>query len=360
VGFQRTNKRKYFLKIRRVPCELPWMRVVRRSVCRATGWLRRGAHFGALLVSAVTLAPPAAAEPCAPARVTSDVAALPEAWRRALDALVQASAREGLPWSCGGARLALALPGPGVPAKLTVAMDGWPVLERDVESPEDLLPAGEALLTRPAARRAPPDPAPLDPAPPAPAVAEAPRPVFARPPPVPYVEPRLLVDMLVYTRYSGGVRAFWMGGELRATVPIEGWSVGIWGRYEFAVAALQTVPYDFSVQSGSIGVAAGRRILPRPIELWAMLEPSVAIVTMDGGVDGTPQAANGAKGDVRIGARIQAAIWLGPRWRGLLALDGEVSPWTLASETHRLIDPKLPQIPSFSLGASFGGELAIR
>jgi hypothetical protein len=136
--------------------------------------------------------------------------------------------------------------------------------------------------------------------------------------------------------------------------------VGIWARYELAVAALQSVPYDFSVSSGSIGVAAGRRLSISPMELWAMLEPSLAVVSMDGGLDNSPAAAQGSKGDFRIGARLQGAIRFGSRWRGLFALDGEVSPWTLASETHRLIDPKLPQIPSYTLGASIGGELAIQ
>jgi hypothetical protein len=376
-----------------------------RRARRSTGLLREAAPSRSgrvrrlfvlqrttLLAFVVSLSSPAAAgppdgdprpapEPCAPAHVTSDVTSLPEAWRRALDALVETSAREGLPWSCSSARVALSPPGGGAPARLTIAMDGWPAMERDVERPEDLVPAGEALLTRPPGRRAPapapatpptsaappalaPAPAPAPAAAPPPALApaplEAPRLILHRPPPVPYIEPRLLVDTLVYSRYSGGMRAFWMGAELRATVPIEGWSVGIWGRYELAVADLQSVPYDFSVSSGSIGVSVGRRIIPRPIDLWAMLEPSVAIVSMDGGLDGSPQDASGAKGDVRVGARLQGSIWFGPRWRGLLALDGEVSPWTLASEKHRLIDPRLPQMPSFTLGASFGGEIAIR
>ncbi len=304
--------------------------------------------------SAAAEPPPA---PCAPARITSEVASLPDPWRRALDALVASSSREGLPWSCSGARVALAPPASGAPAHLTVAMDGWPVMERDVDSPEDLVPAGEALLARPVVRR---PPAPLDPPPPDDRALPAPPPAAPRPPPLPYREPRLLVDALVFTRYSGGVSAFWMGAELRAALPIDAWSVGIWARYELAVAELVMVPYDFTMSSGSIGVAAGRRLVSFPIELTAFLEPSLAVVSMDGGLDGSPMAASGARSDFRMGARLQGAIRFGSRWRGLFAFDGELSPLTLASEKHRIIRPDLPQIPSFTLGASIGGEMAVR
>ena len=304
------------------------------------------------MLAAVLGSRQASAAPCVPARVTSDTGALPEPWRRALTALVESTAREGLPWSCSEALLALTVGEPDRPARLTVTMPGWPELEREVPLLEDLVPIGEALMAKPIARLAHP-PAPVE----APAArAPAPEPSLPRP----TTEPRLLVDALTSVRYSGHVNAVWAGFGFRVAIPIERFSVAIWARYDVAVTTLQRTPSDFSMSSGSVGLAAGYRLLAKPIELTVALEPSIAVITMDGGPDASGVGVNGARGDFRLGARFQAALPFSPRWRGLLAVDGELAPMAMASAKHRTIDAQLPSIPSFTLGVSLGGELVLR
>jgi hypothetical protein len=308
-------------------------------------------------LSGALSAAPAAAGTCAPARLATDPASLPRAWQRALAALVEATSREGLPWGCNGALLSLELDAAGSSARLTVAMDGWPVLEREISTPDDLVPVGEALLARPIATAPRPiAPAPAPPTRPEPPSPPAPRAAAPRAP----GEPRLLVDALTSLRYSGHVDAVWAGLEFRVAIPIESFSMGIWARYELAVHELQPPPEDFTMTSGSVGLAAGYRVMTRPIELTVSLEPSVAVVTMDGGPDLPGRGADGAKGDFRLGARVQGALPFSARWRGVFAIDGEASPLAIASAKHRTIAAILPPIPSFTLGASLGGELVIR
>jgi len=94
---------------------------------------------------AVTLAAAASAGPvlgqeCAPAWIDGDPAALPAAWRRAMVALVDATAREGQPWSCTGARLALLPPGDHLLARLEVE-DSSGVRRRRVAAPPTCSPS---------------------------------------------------------------------------------------------------------------------------------------------------------------------------------------------------------------------------
>jgi hypothetical protein len=308
-------------------------------------------------VAAVTWASPARAA-CDGAHAASDVDSLPPAWRRALEALLEASAREGHPWSCSGALVALVLDGLTGPGQLTITPNDAPPLTRAVEDPDEVVPVGEALLARPLERPPPPPPAPI-----LRTVDELPARVERPPAPpatVPVLsnEPRLLIDMLASARWSGSPATVWTGGVLRASLPFGPWSVGVWGRFEIAAAELDPVPSDFWMYSGSVGLSLGRRFVARPLELWAFVDASVAIVSIDGGPDGTPLGAQGARADPRVGLRLQGAVPFAPRWRAIFALDGEIGPVGLASERHRIISTLLPPIPDFTLGASIGAEIA--
>jgi hypothetical protein len=168
-----------------------------------------------------------------------------------------------------------------------------------------------------------------------------------------------MIDVLLGPRYSGHVDAVWMGGEVRVVLPVDAWGFGVWARYEMAVATLQAIPVDFHMFSGSIGLSAGYRFLSAPLQLTAAFEPSLAIIGMDGGPDGDG-GVDAARADPRIGTRFQAALPIGQRWRALFALDGEIAPYAIASEKHRTIASILPPIPSFTLGASIGGEIVVR
>jgi len=322
-----------------------------------SGWNQRLVTLAAAAIA--TVSSPALAATCEPATLATEVESLPPAWRSAIEALVRATSHEGHPWSCHGSRVALRLGGPDGPARLTVTLSDGSALERVIASPDDVVPVGEALLARPLERV------------PSPAVAPLPEPdaalfIFPAPggearrerPEEPRGEPRLLIDVLASTRYSGA--ALWAGGAMRASLPFDRWSVGFWGRFEAAVAELKPVPFDFLMWSGSVGLSAGYRVLLRRVELTAAFDPSVAIVSMDGGYDTPTMSASGAKADLRLGGRLQGAIPLSAAWRGLFALDGELGPMAMTSAHHRIIDPRLPPIPTFTLGASLGGELALR
>ncbi len=295
---------------------------------------------------------------CDGAHASSDLASLPPAWRGALEALLEAAAREGHPWSCSGALVALALDGLAGPGRLTVSPTDAPALTRVVDDPDEVVPVGEALLARPLERPPPPPPPPplrtVDELP-----ARAERPLA--PPAVPpgqTNDPRLLIDMLGSVRWSGSPATVWTGGVVRASLPFGPWSVGVWGRFEIATAELYPVPSDFWMFSASAGLSLGRRFVARPLELWGLVDASVAIVSIDGGPDGTPLGAEGARADPRVGLRLQGAIPFAPRWRAIFALDGEVGPMGLANERHRIISTLLPPIPDFTLGASVGAEIA--
>jgi hypothetical protein len=300
---------------------------------------------------------PASAGPCAPAQIASDAGALPEAWRSALARLVEATAVPGRPWSCNGARLALEVDAAGRAGRLLVTMEDWPRLERDIPAPDELVPIGEAMLARPLSRPAPPPvaaPPPEPAAPPPEPTAPRSEPAAPRP-----AGERLTLGALAGPRYSGHVNALWVGGTLRAMLPLDRWTVGVWGRYETAVLALQPTPADYHLLSGSVGLSAGYRLLDGPLQLTASIEPSLAVIAFDGGADESHEV-EGARGDPRVGARLQGAWPVGDRWRLLFALDGEIAPLALGSARHRTIDPALPPIPSFTLGASLGGEIVIR
>ncbi|MDI1446018.1 hypothetical protein [Polyangium sp. 6x1] len=63
-----------------------------------------GLTLSAMLPTSASAAPP---PPCTPARPGANVSAQPEAWRRAVEALVEATGAPGQPWSCVGGEVDL-------------------------------------------------------------------------------------------------------------------------------------------------------------------------------------------------------------------------------------------------------------
>ena len=216
-------------------------------------------------------------------------------------------------------------------------------------TPEELVLTGEALLARPQVPEAPEPPHGL---PPWPTLPPEPAPPSVK-------EPWLKLDALASGRWSGHVNAVWLGAALRVIVPLQTWEVGVWARYEATVAVPPPTPIDFSIGTASVGVMLGYRALRGPVELTVSIEPAVAVISMDGGPD-TTDTLEGSRGDFRVGSRAQMTIPFGLRWRALAALDGELSPGAMASGKHRTILPGLPPIPSYMLGISLGGEMALR
>src|SRR5882724_8722215 len=100
-----------------------------------------------ILVPALAAAGP---NPCAPARIAPDQPDLPAAWRAALEAVVEATAREGQPWSCTGGELSLSMDDASPPhATLRLRDAQGRTVDRHVSAADDLLPIAEALLAAP-------------------------------------------------------------------------------------------------------------------------------------------------------------------------------------------------------------------
>ena len=330
----------------------------------------------AMLGAAVVTARPALAGECAPVRLGGDLASLSEPWRRALDALVAATAREGQPWSCPGARITLLPPGDHGLARLEVE-DASGVRRRPVASPADVVPLGEAMLARTIA------PVPVHERPSAhpprdgrvqamPVVlggAVPPPPMLTLGPPVPTpnamppferggAHPDLLVSALAGARYTGPTRAMMVGPELRVALGFGRWSAGLLARYDAAVKVFDRVPDQFSLTSVSIGLPLGCRMLSSPIELRAEAEPSLAVVMMGGNRPGEQEPDVDTKVDMRLGARLSAAVPLTGVLRAVAALGAEGAPAALFDDR----EPRhhsLPHLPAYMAGVSVGLEIGL-
>lgn len=335
------------------------------------------------------MADPASASDCAPAQIAGDVTSLPQVWRLALEALVAVTAREGQPWSCPEARITLVPPSDDAPAVLEVE-DASGVRRRTVAFPADVVPLGEAMLARafvlevpgplvtlggdaparqitlggdapypPAAplmkgtdrdsdrRRAaanvPPDPAVLVP--------------IVSFPGHPPAASGLLVDVLTGVHFTGPTRALLVGPELRAGVVRGRWLGALLARYDSAVAFFQRVPDQFTLASATIGVAGGYSLVTAPIELNAAIQPTLAVALIGGQPPGQTEPEIDAKVDLRLGARLSAAIPVAGRFRAVCALGAEGTPAALLpnGQSHH---HDLPLLPGYMVGMSVGVEIA--
>jgi hypothetical protein len=309
----------------------------------------------AAVATLVPIASDAHAAECTPAQVAVDPATLPPRWRDALLALVAATAREGQPWSCpAGARVAVRPPREGGLAQLEIE-DASGVHRRPVASPTDVVPLGEAMLTRVAPLDPPENPPPPPPPGAPPLVADV-----IPPPPPRLPEARssggLLVDILAGARYTGATRAVLMGPELRATLQSNRWQGALLARYDAAIAVLQQVPPQFTLSSVTIGFAGGYKLLTSPIEIVAAVEPTLAVVLMGAQKPMQTEPDVDAHVDMRLGARLAFIIPFGGRLRGIAALGAEGAPAALFSDrqSRRFA---LPEIPSYLAGLSLGVEI---
>ena len=262
--------------------------------------------------------------------------------------------RAGMPWSCAGGALLLRLDGDDRAVLRFRDPEGQEV-ERRVPSPRALVATAEALMARPLLRSSPPSP-PID---------DARERAAERPPaddgaaPAPSARPReelrYIVDATAGIRFSGPAAAVWFAPELRATVPLEAWSVGVWMRYGLPYV-FEVIPRDFAMTQVNLGISGGRRLLSAPIDLRVSFNPSLSVISMDGDVNHDEIA--GAKIDLYLGGALSAAIPFSKTWRGVVVLDAEMVPAAIKAE--RRIDPLLPALPAYEIGAAFGVELVVR
>lgn len=321
----------------------------------------RGAASGlALLLVLGGIAAPGAsraagASPCVPVRAAADPATLPAPWRAALDALIAATAAEGLPWSCPGGTIALSLAAGDASGALTVTDATGHATTRPVASPAEVGPTGKALLAAlpVVAKEAPvaAKEAPIAPA--APGIDAPPREVERAAPPA--REARLVVGLMVGPRVSGPDTTAWMSGALRGAIPFGPWWVGLWTRVDFPIAATRPPPAWFSMSAVSLGLRGGRSFSIGPLALEASFLPSVAVVAMEETRNEAKKHPEGARIALRIGAELASTVPINAWLRGRVALDGEVAP-----AESSLIFEGFPRVPRYTLGLSLGLEALIQ
>jgi hypothetical protein len=325
---------------------LSWQRLAIRTA------LRTGSRLGALVAFTTELVAPAraTAAACDPARIVL-TGAPSAAWRAAYDELVAAAAAEGHLWSCAGGDLTIDVDGrEGATVRRRDAQGRTAV--RRVAGAEDLVTAAEALLAASALSEVTRERAVAhEPAVAPPVRDERPAsPVLVRLVRGVEHEPRLLTDVLLGVRYGGALRSVWGAGTLALAVPIDAWSVGAWVRYAIPYV-VDPKPPDFSMSDAAFGLSVGRQIVRSGVlELSGVFSPSLGFVSMQGFDE--PNLAQGSLLDARLGLALRAVFRWTRRWRGVATLDGEVAP--MDAVKARYIDPMLPPLPVWSLGASFG------
>ncbi|MFO0756862.1 MAG: hypothetical protein U0359_10240 [Byssovorax sp.] len=289
----------------------------------------------------------ASAEPCRAARVGPGVDSLPEVWRNAVASLILATATEGQPWSCGGGMIVLALHDEG--ARLTIVTDDGRSIARDIATPEEVEPLGEALLARPLPPLAPAEDTPpaTSAAPPRDAPNTAPR----------LPEPRVLIDALIAPRYAGKSNLIWGGISAGAAVPFSGWHAGAWVRYDGVSAVLSEG--GNTMTEVCVGASGGRTFSLGPVDLRASVVPSVAIVTRS--LVGVPDGEDETRVDGRVGLDARAVVPITGLLRAVVALDGEIAPRGFSRDMRpHHEDDRFSAFPSYTLGLGVGVELAPR
>lgn len=285
----------------------------------------------------------AEAQPCRPARVGPGVDAQPEAFRQAVAALVLATATEGQPWSCSGGLILLETHERG--ATLTIVTDDGRSIAREVQTPDEIEPLGQALLARPLPSPAPPPSAPTPAAPPPSTLVAAGT----------LPEPRVLIDALVMPRYAGGSNAILGGIAAGARVPFGPWFAGAWVRYDALSAPLDERGGPLS--EVSVGASAGRSFALRPLELRAAVTPSAAIVTRGMARDDDDDT----RVDGRVGVDVRGVVPITSFVRAVVALDAEIAPRAFGKDPRPpREEDRFSRYPSYTFGLGVGVELAPR
>ena len=280
---------------------------------------------------------PSAGAPCEKVKAGPHVAAQPEAWRRAVEALVASTATPGLPWSCAGGEIDLVVRGES--GEITVTTAEGAVITREVAMPEDVQPLGEALLARPLS-------------PPAPVLPATPPPVREADPALD--PPRVLLSATIGPRYAGPDHLLWGGVGVGAALPFGPWGGGLWIRFDGVVAPL--AEHAPPTRALSIGGSAFRGFDLGPLTLRAALRPALAVVTREGGRDDEEET----RFDFRLGAEGQMVIPFHRTFRALIALDGELSPRELGRRPEPRDRDRDPTFPKYTFGLGVGLEVAIR
>ncbi len=297
--------------------------------------------------------------PCIPARAGVHVATLPDAWRTAVATLLASTSSPDLPWGCVGGEVDLVVDGSS--GTLTVTDAQGNAVSREVASPDDVAPLGEALLAKPLL---PPEaPASETPTPTEPATTASP--TEKLPPPK---LPRLLVAASPGARYASPGHFLLASFTLQALVPLRSWAPGIWIRVDGVSRALDHfVPPTRELCLGGIAswsMTAGR------LQFRPMLKPSLAVVTREIRLNRPPSGVpnefpesiiiNDTAFDFRVGADLQLVMSLTQRVRAVASVDAEVSPaQAFSKQEMNRAGQTLAHVPTLTAGVGLGVEVVV-
>jgi hypothetical protein len=107
-----------------------------------------------------------------------------------------------------------------------------------------------------------------------------------------------------------------------------------------------------------LGALLERRVALGDFTLQGAFLPAITVVTMEGGPE--QNEVSGEKFDGRLGLRAGATRRIDATWRLTLDAEGELAPFGLRGGPSRHIDPRLPAVPSWGVGAGLGVEAWLR
>lgn len=312
----------------------------------------------ALALAAPLLAPRAAIA-CDGARAGAMAEEAPASFREAVGALLASTREPGAPWGCVASTVDV-VARPGGLSLAVVAADGRRV-EREVESADEIVPLGQALLAMPLPPIAE---LPLSVVDPGPATGTAPIAEDAIRAPVAEADerdPRVRVGVVAAPRYAGSADVTWGGVAIDAAIPFGGWAFGVYGR---ADALIIDAPRDNPTLTE---IAAGLEIRRGweigPVILEPAVRPSIALLSRDEGQDGGDTQLN-----ARIGGAVRLIVPFSSTIRGVALADAEIAPGELdggrggggGNGPDNDGQPRKPSFPSYTLGLGLGVEIAIR
>ena len=303
-------------------------------------------------ISAPGIARSAPSTPCDRAEEGPTVPLQSSAWRAAVDALRDATGDPKQPWGCSGGSIDL-VEHDGRATLMVRGADGT-MISREVESPDDVAPLGEALLARPEAKAAAPVEASKLP------VASAP----ANPPPSaekpaapsnPSRDPRVLVSAVVAPRYAGKSDLMLGGATAYVGLPVSGWVPALWIRFDGPLAKLED--HGTSFMELCAGAAFGRSFPVKELEIRPSLTASAVVAIAPDHQDGRGET----RLDGRIGAEARFAFPRSSLVRAVITTDTEIAPGDFDEGPMR--DPmRAPPLvlPSYTIGLGVGVEFAPR
>lgn len=314
-----------------------------------------GAAGGVLLLARPVLA----AETCALPQLGPGVHGQPEAWRDALSDLRRATAQAGEPWSCPGGTLDISTHEGG--AILTATTAEGESTSREIETPQDVVPLGEALLARPlplAPQATDPASAPMVMAPVAPRSAPSKDAAGGGPPHRAERPPRFIVGAMAGPRYAGQSNTLLGSVTASVGVPFGAWVPGAWFRFDGPLASLEEHADPLIELCG--GAAFGRMFSVGPVDMTPSVLGSVAVVLPSDDKRGSDDVHV----DARFGLEGRLAFPRKSLFRAVITTDAELAPQELGDGSPRGRGDgdgrSQREFPTYTLGLSVGFEVAPR